>query len=67
MKFIKKGELPETKVFEGNCNNCKSVLEATKGELTTVTDCRNDIYFSADCLLCNNKVQFFEKESFRKY
>lgn len=32
MKIIKRGEIPEEKVYRHTCRTCKTVFECTKGE-----------------------------------
>jgi hypothetical protein len=59
MKCIKKGTLPENRIWKGECNYCHSVYEACEGELTNKgNDLRESYSFAkAKCELC--KYDFF--------
>ena len=36
MKCIKRGTLPENRIWKGECHNCHSVYEALEGELVDI-------------------------------
>ena len=59
MKCIKRGTLPEERIWKGECHNCHSVYEAREGELTNKeNDFRDNYSFAkARCELC--KYDFF--------
>jgi hypothetical protein len=60
MKCIKKGTLPENRIWKGECHNCHSVYEALEGELVDIKgDHRNNhsTFAKAKCELC--KYDFF--------
>jgi hypothetical protein len=58
MKCIKRGTLPQERIWTGTCNNCRSIYEALEGELTIENDIRENYSFArAKCELC--KYDFF--------
>lgn len=57
MKIIKKGQLPEERVYVGECDNCHTVMEAKQSELR-YNAWRNEGCYFANCMLCNSSVSF---------
>jgi hypothetical protein len=59
MKCIKRGTLPQERIWTGTCKNCHSIYEALEGELTKIeNDIRENYSFArAKCELC--KCDFF--------
>ena len=53
MKCIKRGTLPQERIWTGTCKNCHSIYEAREGELTIENDIRENYSFArAKCELC---------------
>lgn len=61
MEIIRKGELPEEKVWRGECSYCKTVVEAKQKELEVTYDQRDGSYGSAKCPLCKKVMNFYLK------
>lgn len=61
MKIVKRGILPEKRIYIGVCPYCQTVMEAEQGELNPSSHCRSayvDDCWGQKCLLCNNATIF---------
>ena len=56
MKIIKRGELPQEKVYKETCSRCKSVLEFKHSELQWSPDPREPGAWFVVCPVCDNHV-----------
>lgn len=56
MKIIKRGELPEEKVYQETCSRCKSELEFKAGELRSSPDPRDQGECYVMCPVCNSHL-----------
>lgn len=65
MKIIKQGINPADDIYEGECNNCHSIIEAKCSELEFKSDFRNGGSYASTCLLegCNHTVYFKKKDN----
>lgn len=61
MKCIKRGTLPENRIWKGECHNCHSVYEALEGELTNIeNDFRENARFArAMCEICKSNFVLY--------
>ncbi len=55
MKIIREGKLPEEKLYEVTCQNCRTYFEFAKKEAKVQSD-RNETYLSIKCPLCHQPV-----------
>lgn len=56
MKILKRGELPQDKVYTWECSKCYSIMEATRGEaLRTDMSPKNECYIIFKCPVCGNE------------
>lgn len=55
MKVLKRGELPEDKIHNIICHNCKSELEFYEKEARLVND-RNEICLVVTCPVCKQEL-----------
>ena len=61
MKVIKKGTIPDKLIYRGTCHHCKSVVEATRGELGIEYDQRGEGDFGREkCPVCNTVMIFHQ-------
>ena len=59
MEIIKKGKLPEERLWQGECNNCHTIARAKEKELD-LTHCPRDGSFGrANCPLCKQDIYFY--------
>lgn len=63
MKCIKRGTLPENRVWSGECNNCNSVFEALEGELKNIqNDHRENMRMAyEECEVCKSHFWLYPK------
>lgn len=52
MKILKQGQLPENRVYQATCNNCKTEFEYRQAEAKVVYDQRDGNYLAINCPLC---------------
>jgi RNase P subunit RPR2 len=56
MKLVRRGVIPEEKIYRTTCNNCKSVYEYKAGEVKRVNDQRDGDYLTFPCEVCGCEV-----------
>lgn len=56
MKVLKKGALPETKVYQVECNHCGTVVEFQRGEARYSVDQRDGDALVVDCPTCQRQI-----------
>lgn len=56
MKVIKRGELPETKVYGGKCQRCSTEVEFVRGEAKYNSDQRDGDFLSIACPVCTGLI-----------
>ena len=62
MKIVKRGQLPEERVYVGTCKNCDTVMEGSRSDLKGNYNFQDDIVIlSAKCLLCGSLTYFKPK------
>lgn len=59
MKIISKGVPKSARVWRGTCNDCRSIVEATEGELTTHSCQRDGEWAEAKCPVCKSRLLFY--------
>lgn len=59
MRVIRKGELPEKRIWKGSCSHCGQTYEAEQGELKITSDQRDGDFGEARCTLCKQRVIFY--------
>lgn len=54
MKLIKKGIVPEERIWKGTCRRCNSEFEAVQSELQNIESCPREHYefCHASCEVC---------------
>ena len=52
MKIIKKGNIPEEKIYRSECYNCKTEFEFQAREAKLTRDQRDGDFLTVDCPLC---------------
>lgn len=53
MKIISCCEVPNDRVYQATCNNCKSVLEFKRSEAMYTSDQRDGDFLRVVCPVCN--------------
>ena len=62
MKIVKRGQLPEERVYVGVCKNCGTVMEAFRSELKGYYNYQDSAtILSAKCMLCQSLTYFRPK------
>lgn len=62
MKLIKKGRLPEEKIWHGHCRTCNSEFECQQSELTAINYSRDGYVGFAKCTECSmGEIIFYPK------
>ena len=56
MKIIKKGKLPEKRVYRAHCPHCKTIFSFEKHEAKLEGDQRDGDFLRVKCPLCKNDV-----------
>ena len=62
MEILKKGELPQEKQADFNCNNCGSELRAKISEGKITYDQRDGDYVTFVCPVCGQNIYVDEKK-----
>lgn len=62
MEIIKKGKLPEERIWNGECYNCRTVVKAKENELNVTHDLLNGLFGSHTCPLCKKTMYFYPKD-----
>lgn len=55
MRIISKGSLPQDKVYQSVCNQCKTVFEFKQSEGRMTND-RNEMVLLVDCPVCKKTL-----------
>lgn len=55
MRIINKGELPQDKLYQTTCNQCKTEFEFKRSEGKMVND-RNELVLLIDCPVCKKTL-----------
>lgn len=64
MKIIVKGQKPDTKMFEGKCDSCNSVMQEKRGKLKVESDQRDWQEFAhARCPVCGSDFVMHPKKN----
>lgn len=64
MKIIKKGKLPEERIWRSKCYHCHSEIEATQQEIKSRhNDQRDGEYGFAECPVCSRQITFYPVEN----
>jgi len=52
MKIIKKGNIPDEKIYQAKCYNCKTEIEFVQKEGVVTRDQRDGDFITVQCPLC---------------
>jgi len=55
MKIIKRGELPQNKIYQAKCHRCKTIFEFEKHEARPFND-RGEMVLAIDCPVCKHNL-----------
>jgi RNase P subunit RPR2 len=56
MRIIRRGVLPEEKIYRASCNHCKTEVEFTGAEGRLKYDQRDGNFYTVTCPVCNNLI-----------
>lgn len=59
MKIIKRGVLPQERVWSGTCHTCGTQAECFEAELKVTHDQRDGTFGQTDCPVCNERMCFY--------
>jgi hypothetical protein len=56
MEIIKKGCLPEERIYEATCSYCKTQIRFFQGEGIIINEQRDGSYICVQCPLCKKDI-----------
>lgn len=56
IKIIKRGSLPEAKIYRGECRNCGTIVEFPRGAARYSPDQRDGDMLFVVCPVCNHNI-----------
>jgi hypothetical protein len=59
MEIIKKGKLPEERLWQGECKNCNTIARAKEKELDLTHYQQDGLFGRANCPLCKQSIYFY--------
>ena len=54
MEIIRRGELPQERVYEAICSNCKTIFRFEEREAEKVSDQRDGDFLRIKCPVCDD-------------
>ena len=56
MEIIKEGTLPNDRIFEGHCTNCKSILRFKQSEGEITYSQMDGDFITVKCPICGHRI-----------